>query len=506
MAVGTRGSWAAVTKARLVPPTTHAVKVTEDQDRRMKDAERRARVLRKLPHNTTTEMPFHAHARCRYPNTELDETHYENVARDLELIHRDEVDHRRFIIVYSSYQTKKNYQERHLMVGGVTVPPLVGHFHGYIPITPYYISDVDYREILSQYGELRALTFRTMPDRNVRIGGAHFSLDLKQDSKIPNAINVAGDVIHIVDKNARTTCSFCGKTGHLRYQCQGMKRERTLALERRAEEELKEQEKQKEVEVAAPQEEDEREEEDMEEDLTPCPQTHPSPATSEVSPTCSNSQAEQPTPQSQPSSTTIQSQLPSQQQLVPATPKRTLSNTSLRGDPTPQKTPRKSPPSQESSSDEEYEPRTPRAHAEELTPYRKGPSKGRKLMPKSPLAPWPTFLQLRSTLAYRVVNWYMKEYKVKNLETMDLTQLAAHEDLLNNKFSEAMKAYKNTEEFGEYDIIDMENELRSSWVNVAHADSEDTNGWELPWDEPIARYEAARGIRRKEKMKEDVGR
>ena len=119
---------------------------------------------------------------------------------------------------------------------------------------------MDYREILSQYGELRALTFRTMPDRNVRIGGEHFSLDLKQDSKMPNAINVAGDVIHIVDKNSRTTCSFCGKPEHLRYQCQGMKRERTLALERRAEEELKEQEKQKE---AKPQEE-----EDMEEDPT----------------------------------------------------------------------------------------------------------------------------------------------------------------------------------------------------------------------------------------------
>jgi hypothetical protein len=101
-------------------------------------------------------MLFHAHARCRYANAELDETHYEthykNVARDLELIHRDEVDRRRFIIVYSSYETKKKYQGRHLTVGGVTVPPEVGDFHGYIPITPYYISDVDYREILSQYG------------------------------------------------------------------------------------------------------------------------------------------------------------------------------------------------------------------------------------------------------------------------------------------------------------------------------------------------------------------
>lgn len=245
MAVGTRGSWAAVTNASLVPPTTrqttHELKVTAEQDHRMKDAERRARVLRKLPHNTTTEMLFNAHARCRYGNVEFYETHFENVARDLELIHRDEVDRRRFIVVYASYETKKKYQERHLTVGGVTVPPEVGDFYGYIPITPYYISDVDYREILSQYMEMRALTFRTMPDRNVRIRSAHFSLDLKEGCKMPNAINVAGDVIHIVDKNLRTTCSFCGKHGHLRYQCQGMKRERTLQLERRAEAELKEQ-------------------------------------------------------------------------------------------------------------------------------------------------------------------------------------------------------------------------------------------------------------------------
>ena len=91
----------------------------------MKDAERRARVLRKLPHNTTTEMLFNAHVRCRYGNVELDETHYENVARDLELIHRFEVDRRRFVIVYASYETKKRYQERHLTVGGVMVPPEV---------------------------------------------------------------------------------------------------------------------------------------------------------------------------------------------------------------------------------------------------------------------------------------------------------------------------------------------------------------------------------------------
>ena len=51
------------------------------------------------------------------------------------------------------------------------------HDEEYIPITPYYISDVDYQEILSQYGELRALTFRKMPDRDVRTGGANFSLN-----------------------------------------------------------------------------------------------------------------------------------------------------------------------------------------------------------------------------------------------------------------------------------------------------------------------------------------
>ena len=210
----------------------------------MKDAERRARVLRKLPHITTTEMIFNAHAqhvRCRYGNITLDETHYENVARDLELSHRDEVDRRRFVVVYATYDIKKKYQERYLTVGGVTVPPEVGDFHGYIPITPYYISDVDYREILSQYGELRALTFQKMPDRDVPTGGAHFLLDLKDGCKMPNALQIAGDTIHIVDKNSRTKCSFCGKHGHLRYQCQGMKRKRTLLLERGAEAELNEQ-------------------------------------------------------------------------------------------------------------------------------------------------------------------------------------------------------------------------------------------------------------------------
>ena len=45
------------------------------------------------------EMIFKAHARYRYGNIELREEHYKAVAKDLELIHRDAVDRRRFVVV-----------------------------------------------------------------------------------------------------------------------------------------------------------------------------------------------------------------------------------------------------------------------------------------------------------------------------------------------------------------------------------------------------------------------
>jgi hypothetical protein len=76
---------------------------------------------------------------------------------------------------------------------------------------------------------------------------------------------------------------------------------------------------------------------------------------------------------------------------------------------------------------------------------------------------------------------------------------AAHESLLNNKFADALRAYKNTKELAEYDVIDMESELRAVWVQRAHVDFEDEDGWETPWERLIAVHE------RREKEKEKNG-
>ena len=73
-------------------------------------------------------------------------------------------------------------------------------------------------------------------------------------------------------------------------------------------------------------------------------------------------------------------------------------------------------------------------------------------------------MELRASLMHRVEKWFMKDKKLERWNKIYPHRLAEWESMITNKYTDAMRTYENQGELAEFDLIDMENELRSNWV------------------------------------------
>ena len=79
---------------------------------------------------------------------------------------------------------------------------MIFYIKGFVPITPYYLSEAHFRSILSQYGEVKTLEFQTLrkPDGHktkIHTSGLHFTLVLAPGKKVPDTVEVRSQPIWI---------------------------------------------------------------------------------------------------------------------------------------------------------------------------------------------------------------------------------------------------------------------------------------------------------------------
>ena len=203
-------------------PTQHDATLPPEFDTKIADAEIRTRVLRRLPHGTSAHDIFRAIIMSQMNTTVIadDNPAYTQVVQ----IQRDANDVRRWTVTFASKEAKAKYASREWVINKTKIPPTTTDFQGYIPITPYYLGESDFRSILGQYGEVKTLEFQTLRKPNgqrtkIRTSGLSFSLVLAPGRKVPDAVDVRGQPIWIIDKNSPKNCSTCGKSGHLRQNC-----------------------------------------------------------------------------------------------------------------------------------------------------------------------------------------------------------------------------------------------------------------------------------------------
>ena len=212
----------------------HQHSTTPEIDRRIADLEQRSMVFRRLPPGTTCEHIVQA----EYMTSTIDgQPTWESAQFEREILQvmRDSMDRRRFVITFATLDGKRRVQTHTLRINGTVIRPTKGDFHGYIPETPYYLQEEDYRAILTRYGTVEDIRFNTLKSHVQRTNGLHFSITLEPGKKVPDVINFEGTQILIVNKDSRKRCTFCHNYGHLAYQCQKRRQQRITSLEARAE-------------------------------------------------------------------------------------------------------------------------------------------------------------------------------------------------------------------------------------------------------------------------------
>ena len=214
----------------------HHHSTTPEIDRRIADLEQRSMVFRRLPPGTTCEHIVQAQCLTTTIDDQQSWTtaQFETDCKVLQVM-RDSMDPRRFVITFDTLESKRRTQARTLRINGAVIGPSKGDFHGYIPETPYYLQEEDYRAILAHYGHVEEIRFNTIKNRTQRTNGLHFSITLEPGKKVPDVINFEGTQILVINKDSRKRCTYCRNYGHLGYQCQKRKQQRLSNLEARAE-------------------------------------------------------------------------------------------------------------------------------------------------------------------------------------------------------------------------------------------------------------------------------
>ena len=196
-------------KASTAKNSCETIKVSANNLSRINESERRTQILRRVPPSTTSTFII----------SELQRQLEVPISDVVEAVVQDCLDRRRYYVLYTSVEKKREVSRRGFELGDIKIPGERADVTGFVKDVPHYLTQEDMNAILGRYGDIVSSGFQTFEETNIRCGGFNFELDLHQNMKLPSSLRILNDLMTISQKDDIKVCNYCDRIGHLTRHC-----------------------------------------------------------------------------------------------------------------------------------------------------------------------------------------------------------------------------------------------------------------------------------------------